>query len=132
MICRIGETQYAAAASYSRLPSGEPSDLWATTDCSPAMSSSVELFGSSAIAIQQKRPGEPGLFEIGRPYWAGAGAGSAGGVAGSAGAGCVVVSAGGGVLCVVVLSAVSLHAAMPKRAIAEAEAKINFFITVSS
>lgn len=78
-----------------------------------------------------KRPGEPGLFEIGRPYWAGAGCVvSAGGVA-SGVAGCVV-SAGGVVLWVVVLSAVSLQAAMPKRAIADAEAKINFFITVSS
>jgi hypothetical protein len=77
-----------------------------------------------------KRPGEPGLLEIGRPYWAGGGAGSAGGVVAS-GAGCIS-SAGGVVPWVVVLSAVSLHAAMPKRAIAEAEAKINFFITVSS
>jgi hypothetical protein len=86
--------------------------------------------GSTGDRHTAKRPGEPGLFEIGRPYWAGAGCVvSAGGVA-SGVAGCV--SSTGGVPWVVVLSAVSLHAAMPKRAIAEAEAKINFFITVSS
>jgi hypothetical protein len=92
--------------------------------------SAVRLAGGWA---ETQRPGEPGLFEIGRrPYWAGGVAGSAGGGVASAGgvAGCVVSA--GGVLWVVVLSAVSLHAAMPKRAIADAEAKINFFITVSS
>ncbi|WP_353645430.1 hypothetical protein [Mesorhizobium sp. WSM2239] len=80
-----------------------------------------------------KRPGEPGLFEKGRPYWAGAGSVvSAGGIASAGGVAGCVASAGGVVLWVVVLSAVSLHAAMAKRAIAEAEAKSNFFITVSS
>jgi hypothetical protein len=79
-----------------------------------------------------KRPGgEPGLFEIGRLYWAGGVAGSAGVASAGGVAGCVV-SAGGVVLWVVVSSAVSLHAAMPKRAIADAEAKISFLITVSS
>jgi hypothetical protein len=108
-------------------------DGWTTTDCSAAISSLDELFGFSGSTGDRhtaKRPGEPGLFEIGRPYWAGAG--SAGGVASAGGGVAGSVVSAGGVLCVVVLSAVSLHAAMPKRAIAEAEAKINFFITVSS
>jgi hypothetical protein len=50
----------------------------------------------------------------------GAGA-AAGGVAGS-------VVAGGVVLCVVVLSELSLHAAIPKSATAETDARISFFI----
>jgi hypothetical protein len=78
-----------------------------------------------------KRPGaNPAFSRLVAPYWAGGVAGSVGVASGVAGG--VVVSAGGVVLSVVVLSAVSLHAAMPKRAIAAAEAKINFFIIVSS
>ena len=68
------------------------------------------------------------------PYWAGsAGAGSigsaAGGLAGSAGAGSVVVVSG--TLCVVVLSAESLHAATLSKARAETEARTSFFMTIS-
>lgn len=82
------------------------------------------------LCTQQKGRANPAFSRLVALYWAGGVAGSAGGVA-SGVAGCVV-SAGGVVLSVVVLSAVSLHAAMPKRAIAVAEAKSNFFITVSS
>ena len=71
-----------------------------------------------------------------KPYWAGAGsagAGSigsaAGGLAGSAGAGSVVVVSG--TLCVVVLSAESLHAATLSKARAETEARTSFFMTIS-
>ncbi|MGO4839681.1 hypothetical protein AB4144_46285, partial [Rhizobiaceae sp. 2RAB30] len=54
----------------------------------------------------------------------GAGAGSAGAAAG----GVVGVSAGGVVLCVVVLSVLSLHAAMPSKAAAQIEPRTSFLM----
>jgi len=57
---------------------------------------------------------------------AGASGAGVGAIAGSDGAGVDV--AGGSMLCVVVVSAESLHAATPNRAIAAAEARISFFI----
>jgi hypothetical protein len=65
------------------------------------------------------------------------GAGSAGFIVSSAGAGVAAGGVagsvtGGLVLCVVVVSVpLSLHAAMPNNAIAETEARMNFFITLS-
>jgi hypothetical protein len=59
---------------------------------------------------------------------AGASGAGVGAIAGSDGAG-VEFSTGGSMLCVVVVSAESLHAATPNRAIAAVEARISFFIS---